>query len=143
MSDLLSITEVGEATGLQSSALRYYERAGLIAPQARIGGRRHYSQDVFQRLAIIRLLQQVGFTIGEIGELIQKGRRARWRSLAENKLQEIDVQLERITAARQLLMAALECGCSGLDSCELVANRRGPHRRVVETVPLRMGPPGS
>ena len=39
---LLSITEVGEATGLQSSALRYYEREGLIEPAGRASGRRLY-----------------------------------------------------------------------------------------------------
>lgn len=142
MNDLLSITEVGQRTGLQSSALRYYEQAGLIAPAARIGARRHYSPDVLQRLAIISLLQDAGFTIREIGELIQrKGRGRRWRSLAESKLDEIDAHLERIRAARELLTAALDCGCAGLDTCELVAKRHGAHRRAVQTVALHMGPP--
>jgi MerR family transcriptional regulator, redox-sensitive transcriptional activator SoxR len=143
MSDLLSITEVGEATGLPSSALRYYERAGLIAPQARIGGRRHYSPEVLQRLAIISLFQEAGFKISEIRHLIQTKGRKGWRSLAEDKLEEIDTHLQRITAAKQLLTAALECGCSGLDTCELVTNRRGNHRRAVQTLTLRMGPPAS
>ena len=140
--ELLSISEVGEATGLQSSALRYYEKAGLITPEARLGGRRHYAPTVLQRLAVIALLQEVGFTIGEIAELIErKGRRERWRSLAMNKLEEIDAHLERVKAARDLLMAAVECGCSGLESCDLVKERRGRHRKAVQTLALRMGPP--
>jgi MerR family transcriptional regulator, redox-sensitive transcriptional activator SoxR len=140
--ELLSISQVGRATGLQSSALRYYEKAGLIRPQARLGGRRHYAPTVLQRLAVTALLQEVGFTIAEIAELIErKGRRRRWRSLAERKLEEIDQHLERVTAARELLTAALDCGCSELESCDLVKERRGRHRRAVQTLALRMGPP--
>ncbi len=140
---LMSITEVGEATNLPSSALRYYEKAGLIAPEARIGGRRHYAPSVLQRLAVIALLQEVGFTIAEIAELMNRARREGWRTLAEAKVQEIDDHLVRVGAARDLLKAALDCGCSGLESCDLVAQRSGRHRKVVQTLALRMGPPGS
>jgi DNA-binding transcriptional MerR regulator len=142
--ELLSISEVGAATGLQSSALRYYERAGLIKPQARLGGRRHYSPSVLQRLAVIALLQEVGFTIGEIAELIErKGDRRRWRELAQGKLAEIDDHLARVGAARELLGAALGCGCSGLETCDLVKERRSRHRNAVQTLTLRMGPPSA
>ncbi|MGH2747167.1 MAG: MerR family transcriptional regulator [Actinomycetota bacterium] len=142
--ELLSISEVGGATGLQSSALRYYEKAGLIEPQGRVGGRRHYSPSVLQRLAVIALLQEVGFTISEISDLMgRKGRRREWRSLAQRKLQEIDEHLERVSAARELVIAALACECSSLESCDLVKERRGRHRRAVQTLALRMGPPNS
>ncbi len=139
---LLSITEVGELSGLQSSALRYYERAGLITPQTRSGGRRHYKPEVLQRLATVSLLQEVGFTIGEIAALVRaKGRQARWRELARDKLTEIDEHLNRVTQARELLTAALECGCSKLESCDLIASRRGRHKRATQILSLRMGPP--
>ncbi|MGH2756666.1 MAG: MerR family transcriptional regulator, partial [Actinomycetota bacterium] len=86
--DLLSITEVGDATGLQSSALRYYEKEGLIKPAGRAGGRRFYNPAVLQKLAVVALLQEVGFTIGEISEVMNRpGKRRRWRSLAEDKLE--------------------------------------------------------
>jgi MerR family redox-sensitive transcriptional activator SoxR len=140
--ELLSITEVGEATGLRSSALRYYEKAGLIRPKGRVGGRRHYETSVLQRLAVIALLQEVGFTIGEISKLIRrKGSPQRWRTLAEGKLEEIDAHVKRVRAARELLTAAMNCGCSGLESCDLVTERRGRHRKAVQTLTLRMGPP--
>ena len=141
---LLSITEVGGATGLQSSALRYYEREGLIESAGRTSGRRLYGESVLQRLAVISLLQEVGFTIAEISELFnRRGKRMRWRSLAEDKLDEIDAHLERVRAARELLTAALQCGCSSLESCDMVAARRGAHRKVTQTLTLRMGPPSS
>ncbi len=140
--ELLSITQVGEATGLHSSALRYYEKAGLVRPAERVGGRRHYARSVLQRLAVIALLQEAGFTIAEIADLIgRKGRRQRWRTLAEAKLDEIEAHLRRVEAARELLRAAVECECSELESCGLVEERRGRHRKVVQTVALRMGPP--
>lgn len=141
---VLSITEVGEATGLQSSALRYYEREGLIKPAGRAGGRRTFDEAVLQRLAVVALLQEVGFTISEISELFnRRGKRTSWRSLAEGKLDEIDAHLERVGAARELLSTALECGCSSLESCDIVTARRGSHRKVTQTLSLRMGPPSS
>lgn len=137
--ELLSITEVGDATGLAASTLRYYERAGLLSSAARIGGRRHYSPDVLHRLRIIGLLQEVGFTIGEIGDVINRGDSGGWRSLARKKLDEIDEHIHKITQARELLVAALECGCSGLEHCELVNQRRGRHERVIRTLSFRSG----
>lgn len=139
---LLSITEVGESTGLQSSALRYYEREGLIKPAGRESGRRLFDKSVLQKLAVVALLQEVGFTIAEISALFERrGKQTRWRSQAEAKLDEIDAHLERVRAARELLAAALQCGCSSLESCDVVSARRGPHRRATQTLTLRMGRP--
>lgn len=141
---LLTITEVGAATGLQSSALRYYEREGLIKPAGRASGRRLYDESVLQRLAVLSLLQEVGFRISEISDLFNRRRKGvRWRSLAESKLSEIDDHLARVGAARELLTAALNCGCSSLETCDVVAARRGGHRRVTQTLAIRMGSLGS
>ena len=135
--DLLSITEVSARTGLQSSALRYYERAGLIRPQARIGGRRHYGEAILQRLAIIGLLQDVGFTISEIRKLVAiRGGREQWRELAEDKLDQIDDHIERVQAARELLVAALSCNCEGFDRCDLVNERRARHGKTVRRMTI-------
>lgn len=131
--ELLSISQVSEATGLNSSALRYYERAGLIESEERIGGRRHYSASVLQRLAVIRMLQEAGFTIAEISELIDRKGEG-WRSLAEKKLGEIDAHIDRVTTARDLLASAIRCGCDGLEKCELVKQRHGRHGKMVETM---------
>jgi DNA-binding transcriptional MerR regulator len=143
--DLLSISEVAEATGLQSSALRFYEREGLIMPAARAGGRRHYDPSVLQRLAAIALLQEAGFTIGEIAQLLgPETNQQRWRSMAEQRLRDIDTHTSRVAAARELLVAALRCDCSGLDACDLVSERRGRHRRALQSLsPARKAPPAS
>jgi MerR family redox-sensitive transcriptional activator SoxR len=140
--DLLSISEVGAATGLQSSALRYYEKAGLIRPAARVGGRRQYDPSVLQRLAAIALFQEAGFTIAEVRQLLgSESSQRRLRSMAEQKISEIDAHVARVAAARELLVAALQCDCSGIDTCELVASRRGRHQKVLQSFsPLTRAP---
>lgn len=142
--DLLSIGEVGEATGLQSSALRYYEKAGLVRPAARAGGRRQYDPSVLQRLAAIALLQEAGFTIAEVRQLLGSGSsQQRLRSMAEQKVREIDAHVARVAAARELLVSALRCDCSGIDTCELVSARRGRHQKVLQSFSLRTRAPSS
>lgn len=147
-SPLLSISEVSAASGLESSALRYYERVGLISPAARLSGRRHYDHAVLRRLAAIQLFQEVGFTIAEIAQLLAPdSSRKRWQLMATEKLCQIDEHLARVAAARELLVAAQECGCATLDSCGLLAGRGGGHRELVQRVSLpptrRTGsPPG-
>jgi MerR family transcriptional regulator, redox-sensitive transcriptional activator SoxR len=133
--DLLSISEVADATGLQSSALRFYEREGLVMSVARAGGRRQYEPSVLQRLAAIALLQEAGFTIGEIARLLDPDTsQSRWRTMAEQRLRDIDAHLARVAAARELLIAALRCDCSGLDACDLVSARRGRHRKALQNL---------
>lgn len=142
--DLPSISEIAEATGLQSSALRYYERQGLIMPTTRVNGRRHYDPSVLQRLAAIALLQEAGFTIAEVGTLLGPGTsQERCRDMAEQKLAEIDAHIARVAVARELLVSALQCDCSGLDTCGLVSTRRGRHRRIVQSLSPRGVVPAS
>jgi MerR family redox-sensitive transcriptional activator SoxR len=142
--DLYSITEVGQATGLQSSALRYYERQGLITPAARVSGRRHYDPGVFQRLAAIALLQEAGFTIAEVRQVLGSETNERsWQATAEQKLVEIDAHLARVRATRELLVSALQCRCAGLDTCDLVTARRGRHRKIVQGLPSVLAETGA
>jgi len=131
--DLIGISEVARTTGLQSSALRYYEKVGLISPAGRAGGRRQYDLSVLRRLAAVALLQEAGFTIAEVREVLGAGKAA-WHALAQRKLSELDAHMARIAAARELLVSAIQCDCSGLDTCELVAARRGRHRRMVQNL---------
>jgi len=132
--DLINISTVAGATGLQSSALRYYEKVDLIRPAGRAGGRRQYHPSVLQRLAAISLLQEAGFTIAEVRQLLAAPAQDTWRLAAKRKLDELNERLSRIAAARELLVSAIQCDCTGLDTCELIAERRGRHRRMVQTL---------
>src|SRR5256885_13386890 len=61
----LSIGEVAREAGLSASALRYYERAGLLPAPPRRSRQRRYTEAVFGRISLIRLALEAGFTIGE------------------------------------------------------------------------------
>ena len=122
---MLSISEVGARTGLRPSALRYYEEAGLVVPAARISGRRHYDDDVLDRLRVIACAQEAGCTIAEVRELLagEDEPPARWRALAERKLVEVDALIDKAQATRRLLEESLRCNCVTLDRCAAVLGR--------------------
>jgi MerR family redox-sensitive transcriptional activator SoxR len=121
----LTIGEVARRAGLRTSAIRYYEEVGVLPPTVRIGGQRRYDEAVLARLAVVRLAQEVGFTIAEIRSLV-KGfdeagvPSARWRQLATHKLTEVDALIARAGQMKRILEASLHCGCVTLDSCALV-----------------------
>jgi DNA-binding transcriptional MerR regulator len=115
----IPIGELARCTGVATSALRYYERIGLLSPAARTGQRRYYDQSSAERVALIRLCQDAGFTLAEVGRLLaanDAGRRG-WTQLATRKAAELD---ERITAAQQartLIDHALNCPHPDLFAC--------------------------
>lgn len=121
---LLAIGELGCRTGVAPSALRYYERLGLLSPVERVRGRRRYSASSAERVAFIRLCGDVGFTLGEIGELLRGGSRRRraWSRMAEGKIRELDARILQAEQARQLLQHALACRHEDLLAC---SNFRG------------------
>ena len=134
---LLSISDVAAATGLRPSALRYYEEVGLIRSAGRVANRRHYDPSVLERLWLLALCQDVGFTIAELREVFdpESGGRARWREVAGRKLGEIDAHIERARTTKRLLESALACDCGHLEGCEMVADA-GERRREL---PLHRG----
>ena len=116
---LIAIGELVQRTGLASSALRYYERAGLLSPAARSGGRRHYGSSSIERVAVIQLCQDAGFTLREIRALLTAwSRRSRlWAPLAKAKLGELDTRIARAERAKTLVQHALACPHRNLVTC--------------------------
>jgi len=118
----LTIGEVAERADRAPSAIRYYERAGLLRPPRRESGRRIYDEDVFETLALIDLAQDAGFTVAETRALMHGFDRAtpasqRWRTLAEQKLDEIVRHIERAEQMRALLQRLTRCQCHTLGEC--------------------------
>ncbi len=75
---LIRIGEVAERTGLSLRTVRYYEEMELLVPEARTqGGFRMYSQDQVDRLHLIRRMKPLGFSVQEIGELLDARDRLR------------------------------------------------------------------
>jgi len=118
-SRLIAIGELARRTGLASSALRYYERAGLLSPTARAGGRRRYAISSTERVALIQLCQDAGFTLREIRALVTAwSRRNRlWAPLAKAKLRELDRRIAQAERAKTLVQHALACPHRNLVTC--------------------------
>lgn len=120
----LSIGAVAREAGLHPSAIRYYERVGLLLPPARVAGRRRYDPGILHRLAVIGVARQAGFTIAEIGTLLHgfdadTPAAARWHTLAARKLSEIEALIARAHEMKRLIEASLGCGCLTLEECAL------------------------
>ena len=113
------IGELARRTGVATSALRYYERVGLLSPAERAGGKRHYTASSAERVALIRLYQDAGFTLGEIARMLAAGSQGRrgWGDLAERKVAELDARIADAQQAKNLIQHALECPHRDLLTC--------------------------
>lgn len=116
---LLSIGELARQVGAAPSAIRYWERAGLLDPAERVGGRRRYRPDAIDRVGLIRVCQDVGFHIHEIRELLASDSLddAQWRSRAEQKIAQMKDEIARLQAAVEGLQHTLTCPHPSLSAC--------------------------
>jgi DNA-binding transcriptional MerR regulator len=114
----MSIGEVARRAELRPSAIRYYEKIGLLPRPPRAGGRRLYDELVLERLAIVRFAKFVGFRIDEIRLLLDgsPGRPPpqRWRLIAESKVAHVDAIITEAIAVRALLQTTLRQKCPKL-----------------------------
>lgn len=122
----LSIGEVAELAGVNASAIRFYERRGLLPNPERIGGQRRYTAATVRRLEIIAAAKRGGLALEEIAALLGAGDegtlpREQLRALAIAKLPQADALIEQARAKRDWLVAASACGCETLDGCALFA----------------------
>ncbi|MBN9392273.1 MAG: MerR family transcriptional regulator [Chloroflexi bacterium] len=118
----LTIGELAKLAEVPSSTLRYYESMGLVAASKRINGQRRYTADVIKRLDFIKLAQQAGFSIAEIVTLLEGFETdlpplSQWRTVAEQKLAEVEIAIVRAQKMKFLLQEGLRCGCMNYDEC--------------------------
>jgi MerR family redox-sensitive transcriptional activator SoxR len=119
----LLIGEVARRAGLSTSALRYYERVGLLPPPARISKRRMYDSKVLGRIRIILLALDAGFTVKETrtflsGYPLTSTPAERWRALAAKKLVELDTQITRLAQMKSILNDSFQSRCVRIEDCE-------------------------
>ena len=146
MVEMLAIGEVARRAGLSASAIRYYERAGLVPKPGRVGGKRRYEPEVLRRLTLIEAAKRAGLTIAEIRTLLhgypdEAAAPERWRSLASRKLEEVDELMARLGQMRILLAEALRCECASLEECaDLLTDRQEVAERGHPTTDLPTNP---
>ena len=122
MTDGLRTGEVAERAGVNIQTLRYYERRGLLAEPARsLGGHRLYPPDTVALLNVIKAAQRLGFTLDEVAELLDAGRRrhptADLRQRAIRKIAEMDQKIADLTAIRTTLVEVVDARCDSLAHC--------------------------
>jgi MerR family redox-sensitive transcriptional activator SoxR len=121
----LTIGEAASRIGIATSALRFYERHGLITSRRTEGGQRRYARDVLRRVAFIRAAQSVGLKLAEIRESLDElpadraPTMAEWEAFAAQWRPRLDRQIAVLEAIRDKLSACIGCGCQTLDACEV------------------------
>ncbi|KAB0638665.1 MerR family transcriptional regulator [Burkholderia stagnalis] len=133
----LDIADVTQRAGLPASTLRYYEEKGLIVSNGRRGLRRQYDQGVLQRLALIALGREAGFSLDEIGAMLGAGGApAIDRAKLDAKADELDRTIHRLSAVRDGLRHAAACPapshlqCPTFQKLLRVVEHRPPARRA-------------
>lgn len=128
MAERLTIGEVARRTGVAPTALRFYEKVGLIPVPERIGCRRRYDESIMVRLEVIRLCKAAGFSLEEITVLLDDDTPGRpvARALAQAKLAEIDAQIASLARARGVLEWGMRCTCPSIDACTCSIHRTVP-----------------
>ena len=116
----MKIGEVASRSGLNASAIRFYEKEDLLPRPARIGGRRCYDSSILERLAVLQRARDCGFTLLEIRRLFTGFREGtppsqRWQTLARKKLIELDELTRKIAVMKKYL--AKSCDCPDLQEC--------------------------
>jgi len=106
------INELSKRTGLSTHTIRFYEKSGLVKGTRDTGKRSnnyfHYDEDAVEKLLLVRDAKSVGFTLSEIGELIDA-----WYNdkitikdklqVLDNKLAEIDTRIKEMKNMRKII----------------------------------------
>ena len=139
----LTIGEVADRAGVATSALRYYEREGLISATRSDGGQRRFHRDVLRRIAFVRAAQQVGLSLDDIRQALASLPGARtptaadWARLSRSWRPLLDERIAELEHLRDRLDGCIGCGCLSLRACRLsnpddLAAELGPGPRWLE-----------
>src|SRR4051794_25495310 len=121
--DLLTVTDVVRRSGFAASALRYYEDQGLIEATRTDGGRRRYQRGVLRQLAFIRSASNIGLSLNEIREELDRLPRGRtptkadWHRISQHWRSRLDEQIAALERLRDGLDSCIGCGCLSLKHC--------------------------
>ncbi len=138
----LTIGELSARTGVAPSALRFYEDKGLLRAHRSSGGQRRYAREELRRVSFVLVAQQVGLSLGEIGEALtslpdaRTPTKADWARLSRSWRPRLDHQIRVLERLRERLTGCIGCGCLSLQACRLAnsgdqAALAGPGPRYV------------
>lgn len=128
----ISIGQLAKTTETGIETIRFYERRGLMPDPPRApSGYRRYPEDAVSRLRFIRRAKRLGFTLEEIGTLLNLqhgGDRSEVKAVAQAKLAQIEARIDDLRSIRKTL-ANLEKQCSGhgpVEGCPIIESLNKP-----------------
>jgi MerR family redox-sensitive transcriptional activator SoxR len=150
--DTLTTGELAARSGIATSAIRYYDRMGLLCSDRSSGNQRRFPRSELRRVAFIRIAQRVGLSLDEIKDalaMLPDGRapnRGDWARLSRVWRSRLDEQIHLMERLRDRLASCIGCGCLSLKRCELsnphdvlAVNGPGPRYLLGDTAPGKPG----
>ena len=121
----LTIGEVASRSGVSQSALRFYERQGLIAARRTAGNQRRYPSVTLRRIALVQAGKAAGIPLERIRAALdtlpdQKPTKRDWERLSRSWAAELDERIATLEAIRTRLTTCIGCGCLSLQTCGLL-----------------------
>jgi MerR family redox-sensitive transcriptional activator SoxR len=118
----VKIGELASRTGVNASAIRYYEKRSLVPAPYRASGQRRYTDETIYRVLLIRFAREMDFSLEEIkiflsGLTDKAPVGKRWKRLAQSKIKEVDETVARARRLKSLLEHLLHCRCASLREC--------------------------
>ena len=126
---MLTIGKVARRTGLSASAIRYYERRGLLRPSRLLNGYRVYDEDTVKALRFLCQAQTLGITLKEIKQLLELTRFGlrpckALRKLASQHIADIDAKIRCLRSLRSELrnLFSRRAAASNDELCPLISS---------------------
>jgi MerR family mercuric resistance operon transcriptional regulator len=126
----MTIAKLAREGGVGVETVRYYQRRGLMSEPERPagsgfgGGVRRYSDDDVRRLRFIKAAQAAGFTLEEIGGLLELDAtddRSRAQAMARERIAALDHRISELQVARAALVRLADrCASSGSGPCPIL-----------------------
>lgn len=124
--ETLAIGDFAVRSGVAPSALRYYEREGLIRSSRTGGNQRRYERAELRRVAFIKIAQQVGVSLDEIRDALaslpenRTPTKADWSRLSAHWRRKLEERITLMERLRDQLTGCIGCGCLSLQRCNLI-----------------------
>jgi MerR family redox-sensitive transcriptional activator SoxR len=124
--ETLPIGDFAVRSGVAPSALRFYEKEGLIRSARTAGNQRRYLRSELRRVAFIKIAQQVGVSLEEIREALaalpenRTPTKADWARLSARWRRKLEDRIALMERMRDQLTGCIGCGCLSLQRCKLI-----------------------
>jgi MerR family redox-sensitive transcriptional activator SoxR len=126
MAKELTIGELSARSGVSASALRFYERKGLIAAERSHGNQRRYPRVTLRRVALIQAGKTAGIPLERIREALdtlpadRPPTKRDWERLSRRWRAELDERIATLEGIRSRLTGCIGCGCLSMRRCRLI-----------------------